>query len=278
MKVSSIKKGVAMNHMNESRSDSSDIQSEIGISFESELRALVVVAHPDDETLWMGGTMLLYPDWKCRVACLSRGKDRDRRKKFFAAMTRLGAMGSIGEMDDEPDQYPIDNEYVREIILNELETTNFDLIITHSPFGEYTRHLRHEEVGRAMLQLWERCELTTKELWMFAYTDSQRTHHPQAIENAHLEVSLPEDIWKEKLAIIRDVYGFASDSWEVLTTPRKEAFWRFRKPGEASTWRRQHESKINCHTISLGTRKEIKNESACPIRLPSLAGGAGHAG
>ncbi len=37
----------------------------------------IIVAHPDDETLWAGGTILSHPLWSCYIACLSRKKDAE---------------------------------------------------------------------------------------------------------------------------------------------------------------------------------------------------------
>jgi LmbE family N-acetylglucosaminyl deacetylase len=208
---------------------------------ESVHSALVVVAHPDDETLWVGGTMMMVPACRWRVVSLCRGDDPDRRSRFFTTMTRLNGQGSIGDMKDGHLQPPLSDDHVKEAIRSELENTNYDLIITHSLFGEYTTHLRHNEVGRAMLHLWQAGELTAKQLWMFAYSDKGgKARYPTAIENAHLHISLPEQIWTKKLAIIQEVYGFASDSWEVMTTPRKEAFWRFLGPAEVPVWQKQY--------------------------------------
>lgn len=251
-------KGDAMGNLDKDKFSRSEDRDESGVSFESELRALVVVAHPDDETLWVGGTMLMFPDWSWKVVSLCRGKDRDRRPRFFNAMSRLGGLGSIGDVDDGPDQHPLSDSYVQETVISELEKKNFDVILTHSPFGEYTRHLRHEEVGRAVLHLWQAGELIARELWMFAYTDSEKTHYPRAIGDAHLDVSLPEKIWKEKLAIIQDVYGFAPDSWEAMTTPKKEAFWRFHKPDEAHTWQKKHKSRMLHESVPMSEGKGEK--------------------
>ena len=38
----------------------------------------VIVAHPDDETLWAGGTILSHPSWQWFIVCLCRGSDKDR--------------------------------------------------------------------------------------------------------------------------------------------------------------------------------------------------------
>ena len=235
-----------------SRSDNRNISR---ISFGSETRALVVVAHPDDETLWVGGTMLMHPDWRWKVVSLCRGNDPDRRPRFFNAVRRLGGQGSIGNVDDRPDQCPLPDSVLQNAIKLELDNKDFDVIITHSLFGEYTRHLRHEEVGKAVLDLWHTGELTSKELWMFAYTDDAKAHYPKAIENTHMDVPLPENIWREKRALILDVYGFSRDSWEAMTTPKKEAFWRFSMPDETFDWQRRYASRTAHGEVGMSVEK-----------------------
>lgn len=232
---------------------------------DSDRRALVVVAHPDDETLWVGGTMLMHPAWSWRVVSLCRGTDPDRRPRFFGAMTRLGGRGDMGDLDDGPEQRPLSGAEVRKAVRWALQDTSYDLIVTHSPFGEYTRHLRHEEVGRAALELWQTGDLSTKELWLFAYSDGGRAHRPMAIEDADLVVSLPEDVWQKKLAIIQEVYDFAPDSWEVRSSPRTEAFWCFDEPGKALAWQRQCGSRTPCEAASRHARKEGQRESAAAV-------------
>jgi len=64
----------------------------------------VIVAHPDDETLWTGGTILGNRSWNCFVIALCRGSDRDRAPKFLNALNDLYANGRIGDMDDGPEQ------------------------------------------------------------------------------------------------------------------------------------------------------------------------------
>jgi LmbE family N-acetylglucosaminyl deacetylase len=214
------------------------------IAFESDLRALVIVAHPDDETLWAGGLMLMCPSWRWTVLSLCRGSDRDRRRKFFKAMTHLDAAGRIGDLDDGPEQTPLSEALVASAISSDLPDNGFDLVLTHSPFGEYTRHLRHEEVARAVLSLWGMRAIRTKELWLFAYSDHERKRLPEAIDDAHLKVSLPDAIWRQKRGIIGDIYGFAPDSWEYRTTPMQEAFWRFRAPADACHWQSRRETRI----------------------------------
>ena len=191
-------------------------------------RCAVIVAHPDDETLWAGGTILSNPanDWTIVATC--RKNDPDRAPKFYAVLKALKATGCMGDMDDSPEQMPLDDARVQDTILSILQHREYDLIVTHSTQGEYTRHRRHEEIGKAVIGLIESERLKTRHLLMFAYTDNDRANLPMPITNADRIVSLPADIWNRKYEIITQTYGFNKDSWEAKTTPLKEAFWSFR--------------------------------------------------
>ena len=196
----------------------------------------IIVAHPDDETLWAGGTVLSNPSWQCFVLCLCRGSDRNRAPKFHNALGALGATGVIADLDDGPDQNPLDASLLENTILSLLPSKRYDLIITHSPRGEYTRHLRHEEVGKAVINLWNKKSLSTDELWSFAYDDNDRAHCPLPIKIDTAYRKLSASIWGKKYDIVTKIYGFDSDSWEAKTTPTAEAFWQFNSVDQATIW------------------------------------------
>ena len=63
--------------------------------------ALVIVAHPDDETIWMGGTILKNKNWKWTILSLCRKNDADREPKFMEVCSFYGAEGIISDLDDE---------------------------------------------------------------------------------------------------------------------------------------------------------------------------------
>ena len=196
----------------------------------------VLVAHPDDETLWAGGTLLTQGTWAPFVTTLCRASDAERARRFFAALGRLSAHGAMADLDDGPEQAPLSDARVDQALLATLPGRKFDRILTHSPFGEYTRHVRHEEVARAVLRLWLAGEISAPELWLFAYEDGGGRHLPCAIESADIRVELPLDIWQRKSNLVTEVYGFAEDSWEARVTPRREAFHRVQNQREASAW------------------------------------------
>lgn len=196
----------------------------------------VIVAHPDDETLWAGGTILSNPEWQCFIACLCRKSDPDRAPKFEKAIKVFGAAGMMGDLDDRPEQKPLAENEVQAAILKLLPSRHLDLVITHSINGEYTRHRRHEEIGRAVIELWHAGELTTNRLWAFAYEDGDGAYHPVVVEDAALFYALPHDLWEKKYSIITDIYGFDQNSWEAQTTPKEEAFWQFNSVDQAVEW------------------------------------------
>jgi LmbE family N-acetylglucosaminyl deacetylase len=206
------------------------------LSFENIHNVCIIVAHPDDETLWAGGMILMHPEWDCKVFTLCRASDPDRAPKFFQALLKLGVTGFMADFDDSAEQIPLSESKVQQAILNFIDKNHFDLIMSHAPRGEYTRHRRHEEVSKAVLTLWHNRDLNANKIWLFAYTDDNKTHLPLAETDAHYKLHLPPSILKNKQNIITKIYGFTPDSWEARTTPREEAFWIFNSQAESKKW------------------------------------------
>ena len=170
----------------------------------------------------------MHPESKWKVITLCRGSDSDRAPKFFRAIENLNATGILGDLDDGPEQAPLDARTVQATILELLPSDSFDVIFTHGLRGEYTRHRRHEETAKAVKALWESKELFAKELWMFAYEDGGGQYLPRAVDDADVKIKLPDEIWHKKYDVITNVYGFNPDGFEAKTTPKEEAFCCFR--------------------------------------------------
>ncbi len=190
-------------------------------------RVAVVVAHPDDETLWAGGLLLSHPEWMTFIVTLCRGSDPDRAPRFNQALKHLSAEGRMADLDDGPDQAPLPPGLLRETIAALLPAGEFDLLLTHAPDGEYTRHRRHEEVARAVDALWREHALRAPRLWQFAYHDGGGAFPPRARPDAAWRLPLSDALWKRKHAIITRVYGFTPASWEARVVPHDEAFYCF---------------------------------------------------
>lgn len=100
-------------------------------------KRLLIVAHPDDETLWFGGLLLRVPgDWTV-IACSIPARDPIRGFKFFEACERLGARGRIIPITEHLD--------VPLTTLDEIDFFPFDLVVTHGAAGEYG-HPAHKQV------------------------------------------------------------------------------------------------------------------------------------
>ncbi len=196
----------------------------------------LIVAHPDDETLWAGGTILSHPSWQCFVVCLCRASDTDRAPRFYKALGVLKSEGIMGDLDDGPEQKPLDDKTVEYAILDLLPSKNFDLIISHNPTGEYTRHIRHEETGKAVIKLWHTGKIPIKKLWTFAYQDGNKAYYPKPVESAAIYQKLSKEIWLRKYGIMTATYGFEKNSWEAQTTPHAESFWQFTNSFDANKW------------------------------------------
>jgi LmbE family N-acetylglucosaminyl deacetylase len=212
------------------------------LSVNTRPRAAVVVAHPDDETLWCGGYILTHPEYRWRIVTLCRAMDADRAPKFRRVLQRFGAEGEMADLDDGPDQAPLPSGLVREAAARLLAGNSYALVLTHGPNGEYTQHRRHTECCRAVVDLWRLGGLDAKRLWLFAYEDGEGAYLPRVCEDSDFRDVLSDEVWCEKRRLITGTYGFSPGSWEAQTTPREEGFWCF-DPAQPAAKRAVHREK-----------------------------------
>jgi hypothetical protein len=142
----------------------------------------------------------------------------------------------MGDLDDGPEQKPLDENELECAIMQLLPFRHFDLIISHNPTGEYTRNIRHEEVSKAIIKLWHNGKISANELYTFAYEDGGKEYYPRPVENASVYRTLSKRIWLRKYNIITEIYGFEKSSFEAETTPRAESFWQFTNSVDAKIW------------------------------------------
>jgi hypothetical protein len=139
----------------------------------------------------------------------------------------------MADIDDGPDQVPLLLDQVQETTARLLAGSSYSLILTHGPRGEYTRHRRHEECCRSVVELWQSGGFDTERLWLFAYEDGGRAYLPRVRDDANRRDVLTKEVWIEKRRLITDVYGYGADSWEAQSTPREKGFWCFDLPQAA---------------------------------------------
>lgn len=128
---------------------------------------LIIVAHPDDETIYFSGLIQSSNEFPWRVICITDG-DADgmgdkRKKDFHNACRELGVNEYIRW--DFPDIYekrlPIE-ELVRDL-KDSVELSEVNQVYTHGILGEYA-HPHHQDVSFAVHQAF-----MGKEIYSIAY-------------------------------------------------------------------------------------------------------------
>lgn len=130
----------------------------------------------------------------------------------------------ISDLDDSPTLAGLSGD-LHEITdrIERLVDRSNDLIFTHGPAGEYTRHPRHEQVHAAVRRLIDSGELLG-DLICFAYDDQGGSIRPRPSEGAEIILHLSEEEFQRKRRIVRDIYNFREGSFEFDSAGRSEAF------------------------------------------------------
>ena len=117
-------------------------------------KTLVVVAHPDDEVLWFF-SILRRND--CDVVCVTNGRDDEdrvhREPAFRKSMSILGVESYWNlNYPDGPQRLDV---LQLSSDLKRFSNRRYDLVFTHSPFGETFEHSHHQDVCHAVHQTFE---------------------------------------------------------------------------------------------------------------------------
>jgi LmbE family N-acetylglucosaminyl deacetylase len=188
------------------------------------MNATAIVAHPDDEIIWCGGLILRHRDWAWTVLSLCRADDADRAPKFRRACEHVGATGFISDLDDGTPLAEIDpSRDLMPRIEERLGRAEWDLCLTHGQNGEYG-HRRHVQVHQAVHSLVTSNRLCARRLWTFAYVAVNPTGNCRPAPWADRRLELTPDELAEKRRIVRDLYGYPDDGFEVRACISPEAY------------------------------------------------------
>jgi len=192
------------------------------MKLEDNKKALIIIAHPDDETIWMGGTIARNKKVYWTIFSLCRASDRDREPKFKRVCEYYGAKSIISDLDDEGKlSLEEAKQEAKKIILKKIDFSEFDYIFTHGANGEYG-HERHIAIHLAIDELVKEENIRPDTVFYFNYVKNEKNNLEPS--NGSIINKLSKKELLEKKRVVAEMYGYPVDGIDVGYCTNSEAF------------------------------------------------------
>ena len=160
---------------------------------------LIVVAHPDDDSLFFH---TFIKENKPYVCLMTTGWSMKRIPDFFKCMKNYGVKYRIYPLDSKDKRMNRLQKQVSDV----LKISDFKIIATHNREGEYG-HEEHKRVHEAVFNVLPK---------------GSTVYSPVLRENL-FDYPLPDNIIEEKMKIFSDVY--VTESWVPFDEPAGTPPW-----------------------------------------------------
>ena len=127
---------------------------------------LLIVAHPDDETLWGYYQLKNSKGWK--ILCVTNANNSTRVNELKNIANNFDAALEIWNYQDSAFHYNMHPQLYKDI-KNEIDKPNVKMVLTHNPLGEYG-HIQHIKVSNVVLTV------SKKPTYVFSYTPNHKSN------------------------------------------------------------------------------------------------------
>lgn len=166
-----------------------------GIVYASKNESLMIVAHPDDETIWAGEHLLR---GNYTVLCITNGDNKVRKAEFNKVMKKTESKGIILSFPDKTngqrDNWDSCKKQIKKKIKKIIDSKDWARIVCHNPDGEYG-HIHHKMVSEMVTNIVKSENKTDRLMYFGKYTKKKNKYELK--DKKHIS----SKYYKQKLAL-----------------------------------------------------------------------------